>query len=71
MLGEELTGSIAGRVGLKKMPLVQKVVIPIPKLGGTLTDPKPEPDFRFLLRAIAGNLPGAGALEKLREAVRR
>jgi hypothetical protein len=71
VLGEELTGSIAGLVGLPKMPLVQKVVIPIPKLGGTLTDPKPQPDFRFLLRAIAGNLPGSGALKKLREAVRR
>jgi hypothetical protein len=71
LLGEELTGSIARRVGLSKMPLVQRVSIPIPKLGGTLTDPKPEPDFRFLLRAIAGNLPGTGALNKLREAVRR
>ncbi len=71
LLGEELTKSIAGLVGLPKMPLVQRVLIPIPTLGGTLTDPKPEPDFRFLLRAIAGNLPGAGALKKLREAVGR
>jgi uncharacterized protein YhdP len=71
LLGEELTASIAGLVGLKKMPLMQRVLIPIPKLGGTLTDPKPEPDFRFLLRAIAGNLPGAGALKKLRGAVGR
>jgi hypothetical protein len=52
------------------MPLVQRILIPIPKLGGTLSDPKPEPDFRFLLRAIAGNLPGVGALKKLRRSVR-
>jgi hypothetical protein len=70
LLGAELMGSIAGLVGLPKMPLVQKVVIPIPKLGGTLTDPKPEPDFRLLLRAIAGNLPGAGALKQLWRGVR-
>jgi hypothetical protein len=31
----------------------------------------PEPDFRFPLLAIAGNLPGAGALKKLGGAVRR
>jgi hypothetical protein len=47
------------------MLLVQKIVIPIPTLRGTLSDPKPEPDFRLLLRAIAGNLPGAGALKTL------
>jgi hypothetical protein len=65
LLGEELTGSIAGLVGLPKMPLVQRVLIPIPKLGGTLTNPKPEPDFRVLLRVIAGNLPGSAALKRL------
>jgi hypothetical protein len=70
LLGEELTSSIAGLVGLPRMPLVQKVVIPIPKLGGTLTDPQPEPDFRLLLRVIAGNLPGSGALRQLWRGVR-
>jgi hypothetical protein len=67
LLGQELIASVARRIGLPRMPLVQRVLIPIPTLRGTLTDPKPEPDFRLLLRAIAGNLPGVRALERLRE----
>ncbi len=66
-LGEELTRSIARIVGLQEMPLMQAIVIPIPRLRGTVSDPRPEPDFSFLLRALTGNLPGAKGVQKLLE----
>ena len=58
LLGQDLMQAMVASVGLKALP-VQPIVIPIPRLRGTATDPKPEPDFRFLLKALTGNLPGA------------
>ena len=66
-LGEELTRSIARTIGLKEMPLMQAIVIPIPRLRGTISDPRPEPDFTFLFRALTANLPGAKGVQKLME----
>ena len=65
VLGRELFGAIADRMGLGSLAILQQVVIPIPTIGGTLADPKPQPDFSMLARALAGNLPlrrGAGKL---------
>jgi hypothetical protein len=64
VLGDELSLAIAQAVGLERIPLVKGFVIPIPRLGGTLTDPKPEPDFAFLIRALTANLPGRKAVEQ-------
>jgi hypothetical protein len=69
VLGDELATTVARRLGLDQIPLLQGVVIPIPRLRGTVTDPKPEPDFTFLLRALTSNLPGVRATEQLLKGV--
>jgi hypothetical protein len=71
VLGRELTGTIAGLVGLEKMPLVQQVAIPIPRLRGTLTDPEPEPDWEGFWKVLLGNLPGLRAVGRLRSGVEK
>jgi hypothetical protein len=65
ILGEEAALSLAGAVGVKKLPVLQGLVIPIPRIGGTLTDPKPEPDFSVLARALTGNVPAVQGVERL------
>jgi hypothetical protein len=69
-LGQELMQEIARSVGLERIPLLQPIVVPIPRLRGTVTDPKPEPDFGFLVRALTGNLPGAKGVQKLIDGLR-
>lgn len=69
LLGDELAGALGKRLGLGEVPLLRGIAIPIPRLRGTVTDPKPEPDFTFLIRALTGNLPGARATEKLLKGV--
>ena len=64
-LGEELTMAIARTFGVDRIPLVEPVVIPIPSIRGTVTDPKPEPDFRYLLRLLTRNLPGVKGVQEI------
>jgi uncharacterized protein involved in outer membrane biogenesis len=64
VLGRELTGAIAGHIGLAKLPIFDEVVIPLPHIGGTLTDPRPEPDFGMLVRLLTGNLPGVRQIDR-------
>jgi hypothetical protein len=64
-LGMELMDSIAKSVGLEKLPLMQPIVIPIPRLRGTVSDPKPEPDFTYLVRALTSNIPGVRGVQQL------
>lgn len=62
-LGTALTQALAGQLGMKKLPLMRELVIPIPRLGGTVMDPDPELDVSVIWRLVTGQLPGAGVLQ--------
>jgi hypothetical protein len=65
VLGRELSEALAGAIGLQQLPAVHELVIPLPAVGGTLTDPQPQPDWGFFWRTLLGNLPGTGAVDRL------
>lgn len=64
VLGREITREIAHHLGIGELPVLDGVVIPLPTIGGTLTEPRPDPDFSLLLRALLGNLPGLRQVDR-------
>jgi hypothetical protein len=65
VLGRQLSDALGGAIGLQQMPAAQQIVIPLPAVRGTLSDPQPRPDWGFFWRTLLGNLPGTGAADRL------
>jgi hypothetical protein len=59
-LGPDLSGSLAKALGAKLRQPGQSLVVPLPTVGGTLSDPKVRPDFGHLTAALIGNVPLVG-----------
>ncbi len=70
-LGRDVVASLLSRSSLPMPSLVSGVVVPLPAIRGTLTDPKPQVDWRHFWRTLLVNVPGAGLLRGIKDLGRK